>query len=310
MKNVTKAVIIGGSLLVGAVLLALAFGHEPYIRVKNIKYGPHKLHKYDVYYKENFENAPIIILVHGGGWGWGQKEFVSRTTEFFVNQGCVVMTPNYRLSGYRTPERYQDPDEAYCFPIHVKDVACSIVKMKKNAWRYGGDKDKVILWGTSAGSQIAGMIAYDQERDWLVPPCSNTGENLDVIGYIGVSGVYDFDALRPGRTQPGGEVEAYLCDLFGPGNWNEAEPINFVDSSDPPCLIVHGDADCFLNPGPFPDGPCTPHGSMAFAEAVNNATGLGFFYLMPDATHGTPNHDILNRPDLQEQYINFLNMII
>ena len=33
---------------------------------RDVSWGDHELTKYDIYYKNNYKNAPIIFVVHGG----------------------------------------------------------------------------------------------------------------------------------------------------------------------------------------------------------------------------------------------------
>ena len=79
-----------------------------------------------------------------------------------------------------------------------------------------------------AGAQIAALLGTDARylrRHGLAPSSA-------LAGVIGLSGPYDF-AITGGYR-----------DVFGPpGQWRDAQAVNFVDGDEPPFLLVHGDAD-------------------------------------------------------------------
>ena len=124
----------------------------------DIPYGPHERQKLDVFTRGDFMDAPIIVLVHGGGWWAGNKTSQHQYVDFYNELGFVVVTPNYRLvteNGLNT------------FPTPINDVGCSVAWIKSNATKYGADGSTMFISGNSAGAHIAAMLAYNTERNWL-----------------------------------------------------------------------------------------------------------------------------------------------
>lgn len=90
----------------------------------------------------------LIVEVHGGGFMYNSAaddddfcDFVNRTA------GIPVLACDYR----RSPQ--------YGYPTGIKDVYASVNYALKNIG-LKIDKDKIILWGHSAGANLAANVAY------------------------------------------------------------------------------------------------------------------------------------------------------
>ena len=87
---------------------------------------------------------PVIRAFNGGGFSEGDK---SRDyTDYMLqglNHGYAVVTVDYRLSG-----------EAK-FPAAINDAKTAIRFIKVNAAQYNLNPNKIALWGTSAGGNLA-----------------------------------------------------------------------------------------------------------------------------------------------------------
>lgn len=255
------------------------------VEENNISYGPDNLMKLDVKSNINYENAPIVVLVHGGGWVEGDKKDIStRFGDFFYDNGFVVASTNYRLSqkgGLNT------------FPIPINDVACAVAWTKKNTARMGGDPDKIFLMGHSAGAHIAAMIAYNGERDWQ-SDCS-IKEKFTIKGFWGDSGAYDWE-LTPDHWQ----IPVFLGNLNSSQKWGETEPINFPSAGDPPALLTAGDQDFFAN---FQN-------SAKFAQALERANVPVTLHLYPGFDHTGFQKNFRKDTKLQNDVLKFFNPLI
>ncbi|MEO1167212.1 MAG: alpha/beta hydrolase [Pseudomonadota bacterium] len=162
---------------------------------------------------------PVIVFVHGGGWRAGDKagyEFAGRA---FASRGFVTVIPNYRLS----PQGH--------FPDFVEDGAAAIRWVRDNIAERGGDPDRIIMVGHSAGAHIAALLAMDES--WL-------GADRDAIaGWVGMAGPYDFLPLDTPSTRG---AFSRAPDLAA------TQPINFAGEGDPPALLLHGDLDDVVKP--------------------------------------------------------------
>jgi len=117
---------------------------------KNVRYGNGELQTFDVYYKQGLSNAPVIFMVHGGGWRMGDKEhnnvYVNKVN-YWVPQGFVVMSVNYPM----VPEA--DPYQ------QALEVAKALAVAQKQAARWGADANRFILMGHSAGAHIVSLLS-------------------------------------------------------------------------------------------------------------------------------------------------------
>ena len=70
----------------------------------------------DIYAPDEAEDTPIIIMVHGGAWTFGNKQNAigPKQADFFTDEGFIFVSINYRLA----------PDHP--FPAPVQDLASAI----------------------------------------------------------------------------------------------------------------------------------------------------------------------------------------
>jgi acetyl esterase/lipase len=191
----------------------------------------------DVYSNRAYADAPIVVLVHGGGWVMGNDVYIEKEyASYFLSQGFVVAAPNYPLvvpdgqGGYRNQ-----------FPVPVDAVALAVSKLETHAAKVGGNPGEVVMLGTSAGTQIAAMIAFDPTGfgNWGLPA------PLHVAGYIGDSGSYDWALTSAYVSHP--EIPEYLGPYYGAPQWDATEPITFIGPGEPPALLIDGTTDQFSN---------------------------------------------------------------
>ncbi len=103
----------------------------------------------DVYAPENAKNLPVVFWIHGGGWQAGDKAAAHLKPKLFVDKGYVFVSTNYRL--------LPDVDMATI----IRDVAKAIRWVHDHIAEYGGDPDRILVTGHSAGAQLAALICTD-----------------------------------------------------------------------------------------------------------------------------------------------------
>lgn len=95
------------------------------------------------------EALPVIFWIHGGGWQAGDKSDVALKPKVLTDRGFVFVSTNYRLL----------PDVA--MDELTRDISRAIVWVHRNIAEYGGDPDRIIVGGHSAGAQLAALICTD-----------------------------------------------------------------------------------------------------------------------------------------------------
>ncbi len=94
--------------------------------------------------------APVIVMVHGGAWRTGDKRnsgVVENKWQHWGAQGAMVVSLNYRL----LPEA--KPDQ------QVSDVALAMAWLQRELPALGGDPQRIILMGHSAGAHLISLLS-------------------------------------------------------------------------------------------------------------------------------------------------------
>lgn len=118
----------------------------------------------DIYLPEEAENWPVIVLIHGGGFLFGDQrmDVIQPVIAKAMEKGYAVVSVDYRKSSESL------------FPGALSDVKASVRFVKAHSAEYGWNGDSIVLWGESAGAYLALMTA-------LTP--SVTDLNGDVTDY-------------------------------------------------------------------------------------------------------------------------------
>lgn len=188
--------------------------------IADVAYGSHPAHRYDVYLPATPpQAAPVIFMVHGGGWRHGDKEMsrtVTNKTAAFTKRGWIVISTNYRM----IPDA--DPLE------QASDIGRAVAHAQQHAKDWGGDKSRFVLMGHSAGAHLVALVSAKPEL------ASDHGA-LAWLATIGLdSGGYDVERIMNGR-----HMKLY-DDAFGsdPAFWRAASPVAQLSGGIAPFLAV------------------------------------------------------------------------
>jgi arylformamidase len=135
------------TLLLGAAVLAA----EPRVR-RDVAYVEPKDPKLtlDVYSPSAGKDHPVVLWIHGGGWQAGDKSEADHKPRAFTDRGYVFVSTNYRLLPTVTIKQM------------AADVAKAIRYTRDHAREWGGDPDRFIVTGHSAGAQLAALVCTDE----------------------------------------------------------------------------------------------------------------------------------------------------
>lgn len=117
---------------------------------RNLRYskGHGKWHKLDVYRPTNLKGKlPLLVVVHGGGWMYGDKEIYAPYAKNLCARGFAVVCFSYILA----PEAK--------FPSQLSDLDNVLSFVKEHAEEYGFDLDNVFLVGDSSGASLSAQYA-------------------------------------------------------------------------------------------------------------------------------------------------------
>ncbi len=91
--------------------------------------------------------SPVVLYIHGGGFRILSKDTHWMMGLRFARHGNLVFNIDYRLA------------PAHPFPAAIEDACAALLWVRENAARYGGDPDRIVLAGESAGANLATALA-------------------------------------------------------------------------------------------------------------------------------------------------------
>ena len=259
-------------LLAGHLAVAQA---GPLPRLKDEPYGPGPEQRFDLYVPPDTKTAPLILMVHGGGWQYGDKNLgrvVDHKLKRWLPRGIALASINYRLQPKAPPLE------------QARDVARALAAVQQNGPKFGVDRSNVVLMGHSAGAHLIALLAARPEL------LAEAGAQ-PARGYVLLdSGALDVPAIMNVRHFP-------LYDrAFGanPDDWRAASPWHQLRQATPPIFAV-----------------CSARRANACPQArdfVAKAQGLGTpaELLALDKSHGEINAQLGNDPAYTARVERFL----
>lgn len=192
----------------------------------------------DIYQQKlQTQTAPLIILIHGGGWQSGTPALMIALAIALVERGYIVAAPSYRLS------------EEAPYPAAVEDLVSAFHWLNNNAAQYNIDSTKIALSGGSAGGQLAALLAYS---GGIVGSSDTNSKRFNVQALINIDGLSDFTSSEalPFENNPAKAVTSASKWLGGryetiPQRWRGASPIFYIDKNAPATLFINSSVPRF-----------------------------------------------------------------
>ncbi|MES2140429.1 MAG: alpha/beta hydrolase [Bacteroidota bacterium] len=230
------------------------------VKFTNIVYNNSNEKKLSLdYYPGNSRSeSPCVIVIHGGSWSEGDSKQLPALNSYLANKGYNVAALNYRLA----PE--------FKCPSPVEDVKYAIKYLTENASALKIDTNNFILLGRSAGGQIALLAAYTY-NDPNIKGVITFYAPADMVWGAGIKGntwVINTDKVLSDYI--GGSLNEF------PQKYTASSPVEFIDSSSTPTLIIHGQADVLV---------AFEH-STRLQKKLNQYHVKNYLLDLPCATHG------------------------
>jgi len=145
-----------------------AYSNEDLEVERSISYGTEDRHKLDLWIptrNKQKKHLPIVIMVHGGGWEVGFREyngFIAQNLCFHFQTRqpqAIMITPSYKL-GYSRDQMWPDSKDDILQVLNwLKEDGDNIIK------KYGGDASRIILSGHSAGGHLTACAFCNKNID-------------------------------------------------------------------------------------------------------------------------------------------------
>jgi len=177
------------------------------------------------------EKVPVLVWIYGGGFSFGSTSTPVHNGEHLARKGVVLVTINYRVGplGFLAhPELSAESPHHASGNYGLLDQIAGLQWVKKNIAAFGGDPDRVTIFGESAGGISVSMLCASPEAKGLfrgaisqsggsfgpTRPTTYPGENMRTLAMAEVSGVEfgkkvgatslaELRAVAPGKLPPG-----------------------------------------------------------------------------------------------------------
>ncbi|MBY0374137.1 MAG: alpha/beta hydrolase [Bryobacteraceae bacterium] len=202
---------------------------------------------------------PAVILVHGGGWGKGDKQTdIQPWLPVLSQAGFAWFSINYRLA------------PAYRHPAAVEDVEAAIEFVITNASRYRVNPNLLALMGEGAGGHLAALAGV------------RVGASR-IRAVVEFHGVNDIPLWLEQRKRLPKDIAQYLgIKDMSPASVEiarQASPVTYIARHMPHFLFIHGTADKIV-----------PHRQSEQMCASMKQIGVPCeVFLIKDAPHGVAN---------------------
>lgn len=169
--------------------------------------------------------APVVVLVHGGGWLGGEPLALDPLARGLSEAGALVFNTSYRTARGEGG-----------FPASFDDIACAIRYARAAAAELGAS-ESLTLAGHSAGAHLAAVVALSDESTFGAD-CEWKGEARP-DRFVGLAGIYQIDAVEVIMQAFLGGTRAEI-----PETWEAADPFVLLDRAEGmEIVLVHGTAD-------------------------------------------------------------------
>lgn len=230
-----------------ATRLSQAVNLEP---VAQLSYGSQAGQRLEIFAPQGVAASalPVVVFLHGGAWMAGGLHWLRFMAPAVTALPALFAAVTYRLAPRdRWPAQYEDARDA-------------LLCVRRCAERYGGDVQRMVIGGHSAGGQLASMVVL-------------RGEAGPLLACMPVSSPFD---LRYGDVdEASSEARVYRYLLQRRSDDADASPILFVEGNRTPFHLAWGGRDM----------PHIRRAGEAMRQALAGGAGEVTAHVYPDDDH-------------------------
>lgn len=183
----------------------------------------------DLYIPVGAGPYPAIAFIHGGDWVGGNRTQMTKIIQEIASHGYVGMAVDYDLS------------PGVHFPVALYEGKEAIRWLRAHAAAYHVDPQRIGVAGSSAGGELAALVALTNGDNRFEGDGSSRGFSSSVKAAIVYNGVLDLTTVRDNDESIirylGSSCSAQKELCF------EASPQAQIGAASPPMYIGHGNAD-------------------------------------------------------------------
>jgi acetyl esterase/lipase len=219
---------------------------------RDVAYGTHPRQVLDFWKADSATPAPVVMLIHGGGWVNGDKSGYRNGVKRYLDAGISVAAINYRMvtqadaAGIKPPVKWSLEDAAR---------ALQFVRSKAKEWSI--DKSRIGATGGSAGGCSSLWLAFhnDLADPQSADPVARESTRLFCVAVNGAQTTLDPKTLR--EWMPNARYGGHAFGIRTPTNrdgafpqffeqrekllpWiEEYSPMTHVTKDDPPVFMEY-----------------------------------------------------------------------
>ncbi len=241
-------------------LMRVWFGKRPVpVDVQTFDFADHEGAplRLDFYPAQGRQSAPCVVMLHGGGWEQGERSEFATMNHHLARLGYAVAAIDYRLA------------PRWTWPAPQEDTLAALGFLKARASELGIDPQRFVLFGRSAGGQIAESVAA-------------TGDHPEVVGCIAFYAPADMRfAFQYAKRSDILNSDKLLRQVMGgtptenPENYDTASGYHVANPRTPPTLQLHGAKDELV----------WDRQSQRYADRLRALEVRNVFLRLPWATH-------------------------
>ncbi|MCW4469894.1 alpha/beta hydrolase [Flavobacterium sp. MFBS3-15] len=192
----------------------------------NLAYGKHPQQTVDLFLPKHYSGStPVVIMIHGGAWMMGGKEYTDKRAKDLRDRGFVVANIDYRYVS----------ETVHCNDL-LEDVDNAVAYVQKEGRKHGYNTDQVNMAGISAGAHLSLLYGYTTKRkvNSITAICPPTKlDDGDIIQHLkNVKLDHVVELLADAKFKPDGRQDEKFT-LVSP----------YYRIMRIPTLLIHGDND-------------------------------------------------------------------
>lgn len=182
---------------------------------------------------------PLIVFVQGSAWTFPDVYYEIPQLAQFARKGYVVATLTHRNSLAGNP-----------FPACLQDIKTGIRFLRKHAEEYKIDTDRVGMWGTSSGGNLALLVGLTgDETRYKTKEYAEYSDSVKTV--VDCFGPADFTSMLKNIEYADEGMKQIFEGLRGEDTKENIErlleinPVSHIEKGKtyPPFLLLHGNED-------------------------------------------------------------------